>query len=128
MTEGQRVREVRKSLGLTMEKFGASLGVGKTAISNIELGTRNLTEQMLLSICRVYNVNEEWLRSGTGEMFVPMTRDEQIEEFFGDVLRDEEDDFRRRLISVLAKLTPDEWSLLEEKLREIIGEDKKIKG
>lgn len=125
MTEGQRVREVRKSLGLTMEKFGASLGVGKTAISNIELGTRNLTEQMLLSICRVYNVNEEWLRSGTGEMFVPMTRDEQIEEFFGDVLRDEEDDFRRRLISVLAKLTPDEWGLLEEKLKEILGEDKK---
>lgn len=125
MTEGQRVREVRKSLGLTMEKFGASLGVGKTAISNIELGTRNLTEQMLLSICRVYNVNEEWLRSGTGEMLVPMTRDEQIEEFFGDVLRDEEDDFRRRLISVLAKLTPDEWSLLEEKLKEILGEDKK---
>lgn len=125
MTEGQRVREVRKSLGLTMEKFGASLGVGKTAISNIELGTRNLTEQMLLSICRVYNANEEWLRSGAGEMFVPMTRDEQIEEFFGDVLRDEEDDFRRRLISVLAKLTPDEWSLLEEKLKEILGEDKK---
>lgn len=125
MTEGQRVREVRKSLGLTMEKFGSSLGVGKTAISKIEGNERNLTDQMLLSICMVYNVNEEWLRSGTGEMFVPMTRDEQIEEFFGDVLRDEEDDFRRRLISVLAKLTPDEWSLLEEKLREILGEDEK---
>lgn len=125
MTEGQRVREVRKSLGLTMEKFGSSLGVGKTAISKIEGNERNLTDQMLLSICMVYNVNEEWLRSGTGEMFVPMTRDEQIEEFFGDVLRDEEDDFRRRLISVLAKLTPDEWGLLEEKLKEILGEDKK---
>lgn len=125
MTEGQRVRDVRKSLGLTMEKFGSSLGVGKTAISKIEGNERNLTDQMLLSICMVYNVNEEWLRSGTGEMFVPMTRDEQIEEFFGDVLRDEEDDFRRRLISVLAKLTPDEWGLLEEKLKEILGEDKK---
>ena len=108
-----------------MEKFGYSLGVGKTAISKIEGNERNLTDQMFLSICRVYNVNEEWLRSGAGEMFVPMTRDEQIEEFFGDVLRDEEDDFRRRLISVLAKLTPDEWSLLEEKLKEILGEDKK---
>ena len=123
--EGQRVKEVRKALNLTMEEFGKSLGVTKAAISNIENGTRGLTDQMFLSICRVYNVNEEWLRSGAGEMFVPMTRDEQIEEFFGDVLRDEEDDFRRRLISVLAKLTPDEWSLLEEKLREIIGEDKK---
>lgn len=123
--EGQRVKEVRKALNLTMEEFGKSLGVTKAAISNIENGTRGLTDQMFLSICRVYNVNEEWLRSGTGEMFVPMTRDEQIEEFFGDVLRDEEDDFRRRLISVLAKLTPDEWGLLEEKLMEILGEDKK---
>lgn len=123
--EGQRVKEVRKALNLTMEEFGKSLGVTKAAISNIENGTRGLTDQMFLSICRVYNVNEEWLRSGAGEMFVPMTRDEQIEEFFGDVLRDEEDDFRRRLISVLAKLTPDEWSLLEEKLKEILGEDKK---
>ena len=123
--EGQRVKEVRKALNLTMEEFGKSLGVTKAAISNIENGTRGLTDQMFLSICRVYNVNEEWLRSGTGEMFVPMTKDEQIEEFFGDVLRDEEDDFRRRLISVLAKLTPDEWGLLEEKLKEILGEDKK---
>lgn len=123
--EGQRVKEVRKALNLTMEEFGKSLGVTKAAISNIENGTRGLTDQMFLSICRVYNVNEEWLRSGAGEMFVPMTKDEQIEEFFGDVLRDEEDDFRRRLISVLAKLTPDEWSLLEEKLKEILGEDKK---
>lgn len=123
--EGQRVKEVRKALNLTMEEFGKSLGVTKAAISNIENGTRGLTDQMFLSICRVYNVNEEWLRSGTGEMFVPMTKDEQIEEFFGDVLRDEEADFRRRLISVLAKLTPDEWSLLEEKLKEILGEDKK---
>lgn len=123
--EGQRVKEVRKALNLTMEEFGKSLGVTKAAISNIENGTRGLTDQMFLSICRVYNVNEEWLRSGTGEMFVPMTRDEQIEEFFGDVLRDEEDDFRRRLISVLAKLTPDEWGLLEDKLMEILGEDKK---
>ena len=125
MTEGQRVREVRKSLGLTMEKFGASLGVGKTAISKIEKGENGLTDQMCISICHEYGVNKEWLRNGAGEMFVPMTRDEQIEEFFGDVLRDEEDDFRRRLISVLAKLTPDEWGLLEDKLMEILGEDKK---
>ena len=85
MTEGQRVREVRKSLGLTMEKFGASLGVGKTAISKIEKGENGLTDQMCISICHEYGVSKEWLRSGSGEMFVPMTRDEQIEEFFGDV-------------------------------------------
>ena len=113
--QNHRVRELRKSLNLTMEKFGEPLGVKKAAISNIENGTRNLTEQMLIAICREYNVNEDWLRNGTGEMFIPLTRDEQIEEFMGDVLRDEEGDFRRRLISVLAQLTSDEWDLLEKK-------------
>ena len=65
MTCGERIRELRKELGLTMEKFG----VGKTAISKIENGERNLTDQMTLSICREFNVNGTWLRTGDGEMF-----------------------------------------------------------
>ena len=69
MTEGQRVRELRKALNLTLEKFCEPLGVGKTAISNIENGNRNLTNQMIISICREYSVNETWLRTGEGEMF-----------------------------------------------------------
>lgn len=61
MTYGERVREVRKSLGLTLEKFGERLGVTKVAISNIENGNRNLTEQMTLSICREFRANYYWL-------------------------------------------------------------------
>lgn len=70
MTQGERVKEVRKSLGLSLEKFGEKLGVGKTAISNIENGNRNLTEQMTKSICREYGVDYIWLTTGEGEMFV----------------------------------------------------------
>lgn len=121
--QNNRVREIRKALNLTMEKFGEPLGVKKSAISNIENGSRGLTEQMIISICREYNVNEEWLRTGSGEMFVPLTRDEQIEVFMGEVLRDEPGDFRRRLISVLSRLTESEWELLEKKLKEIAGTD-----
>lgn len=121
--QSQRVRELRKSLNLTMEKFGEPLGVKKSAISNIENGSRNLTDQMIIAICREYNVNEEWLRTGSGEMFVPLTRDEQIEVFIGNVLKDEPGDFRRRLISVLSRLTESEWELLEKKLKEIVGTD-----
>lgn len=65
----ERVKLLRKTLGLSGEKFGSKLGVQRGAISNIEKGNRNLTEQMILSICREYNVNEEWLRTGEGEMF-----------------------------------------------------------
>ena len=69
MTENERVKEVREVKGLTMERFGERLGVTKVAISNIEKGNRSLTDQMCRAICREFDVNEEWLRDGTGEMF-----------------------------------------------------------
>ena len=70
MTQGERIKEVRNSLGLTLEKFGDRLGVTKVAISNIEKGNRNLTEQMTKSICREFGVDYMWLTTGEGEMFV----------------------------------------------------------
>lgn len=69
MTINERIKELRKSHGLTLEKFGDTLGVTKSGISKIEKGERNLTEQMFKSICREFNVNEEWLRTGKGEMY-----------------------------------------------------------
>lgn len=69
MTQGERVKEVRKSLNMTLDKFGEKLGVKKAAISAIENGNRNITEQMVKSICREYNVNYDYLMYGTGEKF-----------------------------------------------------------
>lgn len=65
----ERVKELRKALGLSGEKFGEPLGVKRSAISDIENGRNNLTEQMIKLISLTYNVNEEWLRTGEGEMF-----------------------------------------------------------
>ena len=66
----ERIKELRKKLGLTLEKFGERLGVKKAAVSKWENGD-NITDQMFKSICREFNVNEEWLRNGTGEMTAP---------------------------------------------------------
>lgn len=98
MTKGERVKEIRKVLGLSGEKFGEQLGVSRAAISNIEKGKRNVTDQMFLSICREFNVNEEWLRNGSGEMFVKMNHDEQITALVSELLKSEEDSFKKRLI------------------------------
>lgn len=65
----KRIKEVRKTLNLTQKKFGEKVGVTEGAFSNIEKGNRNVTEQMFKSICREFNVNEEWLRTGNGKMF-----------------------------------------------------------
>lgn len=69
MSHGERVREIRKEMGMTLESFAKRLGVGKTAISKLENGDRNLTEQMARSICREYNVNYDYLIYGEGAMF-----------------------------------------------------------
>ena len=69
MTQGERLKNIRKTLDLTLEKFGEKLGVKKASLSAIENGKRNLTEQLTLSICRVYKVNYDYLVYGKGEMF-----------------------------------------------------------
>nr|DAN94909.1 MAG TPA: helix-turn-helix domain protein [Caudoviricetes sp.] len=110
----ERIKELRKTLGLTLESFGDKVGVGKSTISRIENGTNGLTEQMILSICREFNVNEEWLRSGTGEMFKDMTLDEEIISFIGDIQWDASNTFKKRFVSAIAKLNDEEWKVLEK--------------
>ena len=86
MTQGERVKKVRKSKEMTMEKFGERLGVTRTAISNIEKGYRGLTEQMLKAICREFNVNETWLRTGDADMPQKLSEEEEIADLVSDVL------------------------------------------
>lgn len=123
MTQGERVRTLRKTLGLTLEKFAEPIGVKKAAISNIENDIRGLTDQMIISICREHHANEEWLRTGEGEMFLPLTRNQVITDFAADLIK-EEDSFRSRLIEALAKLSEDEWEVLE-KIAKNLTENKK---
>jgi transcriptional regulator with XRE-family HTH domain len=74
-----RLKELRKEhLHLTLEKFGEPLGVTKSALSNLENGNRSLTDQMLLLICRTYNVNEEWLRTGNGPVFQELPEEDEF--------------------------------------------------
>ena len=87
----ERVREVRKKLGLTLEKFGSQLGVSKVAISRIENGINNVTEQMCKSICREYNVNEVWLRTGEGEMHIELPEDAEFDLIMTEIQESDDD-------------------------------------
>lgn len=113
MTQGERVKEVRNKLDLTLENFGKKLGVTKVAISNIERGNRNLTEQMLKSICREFDVSEDWLRTGEGEMFIKLSKQKEIARLSADLFKAEEESFKSRLIMALADMNDDEWRMLE---------------
>ncbi len=90
MTQGERVREIRKSLSLTLEKFGEKIGIKKNSVSQIENGINNLTEQISKSICREFNVNEEWLRTGEGDMFEELTEQQKLLKYTGLLLKDKD--------------------------------------
>ena len=111
---GERVKELRTALGLSGEKFGEKIGVKRSAISDIERGRNNLSEQNILAICREFNVNEDWLRYGTGEMFKDMSLDEEIISFIGEIQWDASSTFKKRFISAVAKLNDEEWKVLEK--------------
>lgn len=118
MTQGERVKEVRKSLNLTMEQFGNKLGVTKVAISNIEKEKRNLTEQMSRAICREFNVSEEWLKTGEGEMYQQLSEDEEIAGIVSDLLEEGKDNAFYGIILEIAKtyneLSPASQKVLTE--------------
>lgn len=82
-----RIKLLRKKLGLTQEKFGEKIGLKKNSISQIENGVNSLTEQLLLSICREFNVSEEWLRNGAGEMFNPIPEEDEVALYVGELLQ-----------------------------------------
>lgn len=65
----ERIKELRKALGLTLEEFGAKIGMGKSSVSKIEKGLNGTTDQTIRSICREFKVSEDWLRTGEGDMF-----------------------------------------------------------
>lgn len=112
MTQGERVKELRSSLNLTLEKFGERLGVGKGAISAIETGKRNLTKQMCLAISRVYKVDYLWLSTGEGEPF-PKSDDEDIMTQL-EIIMAGESDTHKNLIKSLVTCSEEELQTIEK--------------
>lgn len=121
---GERVRKLREHLGYTQDEFASKLGLTRNFISLVETGQRILSDRSFLSIVREFGVDENWLRTGEGEMLRPVSRDTELAAFFGN-LQSSTPDFRHQLISVLSRLTVDEWAMLERKAKELLAEIQK---
>lgn len=121
----ERIKELRKALDLTQQKFADTLGVKRNTVGQWECGINSVTDQVVTSICREFNVNENWLRNGTGEMFLPADRNADIARLTKQLLNEEEDSFKNRFVSMLANLSVEEWEFLEKKVKELCGIDVK---
>ena len=94
-----RIKKLRKELNLTQNQFGEKIGVKGNTITNYETGLRTPTDTVINNICKTFNVNEHWLRDGTGEMFLEQTRNEQTDTFDG-------------VIRILTALDASDWNVL----------------
>lgn len=119
-----RLRELRKTTGLSQTDFAEKLGCGRGTIKNLEEGKTGISSTFADLICRIYGCNVVWLETGDGEMFREPTIDEQIAGFVGDVLSDKGDEFQKRVMHILASLGPEGWKALSDFLDAVEKADK----
>ena len=129
-TISARISLVIKESGLTKTAFAKKINISQPHISKIALGESVPSDRTIADICREFNVNEDWLRTGRGDPYIQLSRDEELAQFFGDVMKGEDPDFRRRLLSVMTRLAADEgarleqmaWKLVDERQQEQTGQ------
>ena len=120
-----RVKAVRLALGLSQDEFGKKLGLTRGAITNIELNKVDVKPNFADLLCSIFNVNGLWLRTGEGEMFLELSRADEIAAYVGRVLKDESAFYQQKLLLFLSRLSPEMLAGLEKVADEILANDKK---
>lgn len=120
----QRIKELRKHLGLTQQEFADRLGIKRGAVANYEIGRNIPIDAVISLICREFGVNETWLRTGEGEMVTVSTRDAELAAFMGRVLADWPGSIRRRMIYALSRLDESGWEVIDRMVT-LMAEEKK---
>ena len=118
-----RIKLLRKHLNMTQQEFADSLSVKRGAIANYEVGRNEPTDSVIALICREFNVNEEWLRTGEGDMFRKRTKNQEILAFANEIMEDVDDSFKKRFVRALSKLNVSDWQTLEKIALELMKED-----
>lgn len=120
-----RIKDLRKHLGLTQSEFGEKIGLKGNTITNYENNLRTPSDAVIYSICREFNVSERWLRTGEGEMFLELSRADEIAAYVGRVLKDESAFYQQKLLLFLSRLSSEMLAELEKVADEILANDKK---
>ena len=122
----ERLKELRLANDFSQEEMGKILGISKSGVSDIESGRRKVTEQhiIMLKNCKLFNLNEDWLRYGTGEMLLSKSHEEEIADLTFKLLSEESTSFKNRFVSALSKLTDDQWDMLEQIIDDISAQKK----
>ena len=120
---GERLKELRRKMGLTQQEFSDKLGIKRNAIATYEVGKSNPGDSVISLICREFSVSEAWLRTGEGEPFKVARRDQQIESFINRILEDEPEGPKARLVAALAGLDEQGWDVLVDLAQKMVAEN-----
>ncbi len=119
----ERLKQLRKTLDLTQQEFAEKLGIKRSTMATYESGRNEPIDAVISLICREFDVNEHWLRTGTGEMFTHQTDDEQLTSFIVKILANKSTSFKRKFISMLSALDESDWDVLEKMVTLLKKED-----
>lgn len=114
-----RIEEVRKHEGLTQEQFAERINLSRNYLWMLENGSRVPSDRTIKDICREFGADEHWLRTGEGEPFREPEVDAQLAAFLAEITDGDSDDFQKRFVSMLARLSPDQWALLEDMAKDL---------
>lgn len=114
---GERLSILITTIKMKRSEFAETLGVSAPFVTQMCAGTKMPSNRTIEDICTKFGVNEQWLRTGTGDMFRELTKEEEIANFIGEVVNDAEDSVRRSIISGLAKLNAKDWEVIAEIIR-----------
>lgn len=109
----ERIKKIIEELGLKKVDFANRLHISQPFASELCSGAKAPSDRTISDICREFNVDEHWLRTGEGEPFKEILPDKRLAAFIGDVTAGDSSDFKRRFVEMLAGLEPAEWELLE---------------
>lgn len=115
----ERIKIVRKSVGLTQQAFAEKLGLKQNTVATYEMGKTSPSERTLADICRVFNVDPVWLETGEGEMFRTETVDSELTRLVGELMADKPGSFKQRVVAALLRCSDDEWGVFRRVLSEI---------
>lgn len=120
----ERIKAIRKDIGFTQQEFADRLGVKQNTIAQYEMGRTSPSDAIIFSICREFNISEEWLRNGAGDMFVSIPPDKAIDSFVSKVKKD--NGFKKSFLSTLSKMDESEWDFVEKFMKNVLEETETI--
>lgn len=113
-----RLKQIRKELQLNQQEFAEKIGINRGTLANYEVGRNEPIDAVIKLICDRFHVNESWLRTGEGEMFIELSEDDELQQLIDESMRDESGEFKRRLAAAILKLTPEQIRICTNWIKE----------